>query len=273
MKSCVIFAVSIFSEHKLYVLREFLDTFSNNFKDCDFYIGINYGSISYVENVILDYNFNLKMERLNDSNLYCKSDASVYQLALRLLKESGNSYDMCWFAHTKGGVNERDVERNIYIKDLYEKRYEIENFFNINDNIGSYGLRGLGPVGAGGDVWANFNNDHHIEICSNKIVGDLKYTHVNWSYIDTMYVIKGSIVNYFLQISPINFYKTKINEPCYFEVIFPWIASRCGYFPYVKQEKSYWGDNNLKNITNEWIEENNLFELKKYLLLSDFIYN
>jgi hypothetical protein len=266
MKSCVIFAVSIFDSEKLFVLREFLDTFKLKFSECDHYIGINYGSIPEVESVIAEYGLKTKIKRLVDESLYCGSDASAYQTALTLLRDSGKFYDICWFAHTKGAVNGRPVERNMYLTELYRDRSHIEELFESYSYLGSYALRGV-SVGAGGDVWASFNNDHHIDICSNKVLDVMKYTHINWSYIETMYVIKGDAVQTFLRNVSESFYTTKIQDPCYFEIIFPWVASRCGYFPYIKNTRCFWGVEDLKQITRKWIEENHLDNLNNYLFI------
>lgn len=266
MRSCVVFAVSIFHPEKLYVLREFLDTFKTKFSDCDYYIGINYGSISEIEDVVANYGLRAKVIRLTNKALYNGSDASAYQIALTLLRDSKQQYDVCWFAHTKGAVNDRPVERSMYLTDLFGNRQPIEELFQSYSCLGSYALRGV-SIGAGGDVWASFNNDHYVEICSNKVTNSLKYTHINWSYIETMYAIKGNAVQAFLENAPQEFYNTKIQDPCYFEIIFPWIASRCGYFPYIKNNRCFWGSIDLKDITKQWIEENNLQHLNNYLSL------
>lgn len=264
MKSCVVFAVSIFNREKLYVLTEFLDTFTEKFSNCDLYIGINYNSIPEVEKVIETYKLNLKAVRLQDSGLYCGSDASAYQIALKLLKAENKQYGIYWFAHTKGAVNDRPFERNLYLTQLFKDREYIEGLFKQYPKLGSYALRGVSS-GAGGDKWFEFNHDHDIEICSNKKYGDLQFTHVNWSYIETMYAVAGKPVETFLKITSENFYDTKIADPCYFEIIFPWIVGRCGYFPYIKQDRCFWGTLNIKDITQKWIEENNLTELQTYL--------
>ena len=267
-KSSVVFAVSIFSQDRLFVLREFLDTFKLKFSECDYYIGINYGSIPEVESVIAEYKLNAVVERVQDESLYCGSDASAYQVALALLKASGKQYNVCWFAHTKGAVNGRPAERSMYLSELFGERANIEQLFQSYDQMGSYALRGVSS-GAAGDNWAVFNHDHHIKICSNEVYGDgeLRYKHVNWSYIETMYAIKGEAVQAFINNTPDEFYNTKIQDPCYFEIIFPWIASRCGYFPYIKQSRCFWGSVDLKDITKQWIDENNLYHLNNYLLL------
>ena len=171
MKSCVIFSVSIFDKSKIHVLAEFLDMFKLKYFDCDFYIGINYNSISDVESIIESYNLNANIARLHNPDLYCGSDASAYQLALKYLKKSGKEYDLYWFAHTKGGVNERLYERSMYLQMLYNNRTDIEQFFSDYKYIGSFGIRGVSRS-AGNLNWATYNKDHVIDICLNNITDD-----------------------------------------------------------------------------------------------------
>lgn len=266
MKSCVVFAVTIFDVSKLYVLREYLDVFKRDYSNCDIYIGINHGSVNEIESVIDSYQLNTFSIR-NTEDLYNTSDASAYQVALKHLKASGNRYDLYWFAHTKGGVNGRDYERNLYLNELFGKRDEIELLFKTHGHIGSYGLRGVSG-GAAGDEWATFNRDHVIDICTNIATDKLPYTHINWSYIETMYVLNKQSIETFFDITTDEFYNTKINDRWYFETIFPWVASRCGYFPYIRQEGCFFNNSiSLKSITKSWIIENNLLYLMNYINL------
>jgi hypothetical protein len=266
MKSCVIFAISIFDDSKLYVLHEFLNQFKTTYSDCDFYIGINYNSINEIESIVESYGLNVNIKRLTEPNLYCGSDASAYQQALKLLKDSNKTYELYWFAHTKGAVNNRPYERNMYLTQLFANRLHIESMFINNTQLGSYALRGVSRS-AGMLNWATYNKDHEVEICLNSISKDMPYTHVNWSYIETMYAINKHSIETFLSLTSDAFYENKIQEPCYFETVFPWIATRCGYFPYIHQTDCFFGERNLKDITTEWIKYNNLTHLNSYLNL------
>ena len=154
----------------------------------------------------------------------------------------------------------------MYLKNLYSNRISIEDLFRSNAYLGSYALRGVSKSAAN-DVWSEFNRDHVVEICSNKIFDQLQYDHVNWSYIETMYVIKGNLVDTFLRLATDDYFNTKILEPCYFEVIFPWISSRCGYFPYIKTSECFFGNADLNKITSDWIVKNNLNHLDSYFKL------
>lgn len=266
MKSCVVFAVSVFREDRLYVLREFLDTFTKHFVNCDFYIGVNYGSHPLVETIIAESNLSTIVTRVERPELYCGSDASAYQAALELLKESKKTYNIYWFAHTKGAVNDRPYERNLYLTELFANRLEIEQLFKTYEHLGSYALRGVSRS-AGGLNWATYNKDHYIDICSNEITEELPYTHMNWSYIETMYALSSKAVNTFLKLAGSQFYATKIEEPCYFETVFPWIATRCGQYSYTRQSQCFFGEGNILTVNKSWITENNLIHLNDYLAL------
>jgi hypothetical protein len=52
MKTCIIFAASIFDQSKLSVMRDYFSTFKTHFSDATFYIGINYGSVLNLEDEI-----------------------------------------------------------------------------------------------------------------------------------------------------------------------------------------------------------------------------
>lgn len=262
MKSCVVFAASIFDSTRLNVIREFFSSFKTNFGDADFYIGINHGSIPNMENVIKEYELNCYFIQ-GIPELYTKTDASAYQAALKLLKQSGNKYDIYWFAHTKGGVNSREGVRELYLKEMFSKRKEIEDMFVKYPKLGSWGLRG-NSISAAGVNWKDYDVDCGLPICKNvPLNSSFPFTHVNWSYIETLYVLKKEAVEGFLELSPNEFFTTKLN-PWYFETVMPWVPSRAGYFPYVKIQRDFWDRCELTDITKQWINENKL-DLHSYL--------
>lgn len=261
MKSCVVYAASIFDSSRMNVIREFFSSFKENFGDVDFYIGVNHGSVSNLEKVIDEYKLNCNFIR-GIEPLYTKTDASAYQAALKLLKQSGKTYDIYWFAHTKGGVNSRENVRELYIKEFFSKRQEIEDMFTKYPQLGSWGLRG-NSISAAGVQWKDYNVDCGLSICGNKSYSWMPYRHVNWSYIETLYVLNKTSVEEFLKQSPDEFFTTKLN-PWYFETVMPWVPSRMGFFPYVKIKRDFWDKCELTDITKQWLFENGL-DLHPYL--------
>ena len=261
MKTCVIFACSIFNQSRLSVLTELLDTFKLHFHECDFYIGINPGSISDVENVIESYQLNVKGIGRVSELLYNHSDASAYQLALKYLHDSKQSYDTSWFVHTKGGVNSySDYLRKWYIDNLLSARTHIDSFLNNEPNVGSYGLLGL-----------EFREQHYseqdteIKLFENVITDDLPVEHAPFFYIHTLYVIKYSLVIKFFSIITDVWFNSKLDR-YYFEGIFPFIVSRSGMFPYLENTTSM---NNapILSLVEAWVTRNNLDKLRPCLSL------
>jgi len=186
MKSCIIFATAILSEDREFVLRRFLETFECKFSDSDLYIGINPGSLHNIEDIVSEYKLNTKTARA-DVSLYNGSDASAYQAALKLLRNSGKTYDNYWFIHTKSGVNSHsDYLREWYINNFLSRRSYIENFINM-EGIGSYGM--LGVEFEPSRVYNE--TDTEISLFENKISEDLPYTHANFFYIHTLYTLSN----------------------------------------------------------------------------------
>ena len=180
------------------------------------------------------------------------------------MKTTGNKYDIYWFAHTKGGSNPREEIRRLYFNEMFTQRKNIEDMFVQYPKLGSWGLRG-NSISAAGVQWKDYNVDNIVPICSNIKTPPFNYTHVNWSYIETIYVLKKEPVEAYLDSCTDQYFTTSMN-PWYFETVPPWMSSRCGYFPYVKIKRDFWDRCNLTDITKEWIVENNL-PLESYLNL------
>lgn len=247
------------------MLKDFIDSFKIHHKESHFYVGINYNSIREVESILDSSGLNITKIRLERADLYTGSDASAYQIALKLLKESNNRYQLYWFCHTKGAVHNKTKIRELYIKELFSKEEQIRNLFQRKERLGTYALRGASKS-ATGIKWDSFIADHYIALSENKITKELPRKHVNWSYIETMFVMRGELVDLFLELSKTEFYDTKIENRYYFEIVLPWICTRAGYFPYVKTHQCRWEpDQNLNQITARWIEEEGLYELVPYL--------
>ena len=268
MKTCVLYAASISVPEKLYVLHEFFSVFKEHFADADFFVGLNYGSLQEQEDIIRSYVPNCQFIRLTNEHLYTYMDTSASQLALRLIQaalKEGKSYDVYWSAHTKGGQNARESVRPMYFENFFGKRKEIETMFEQYPYLGSWGLRGNSR---NSEVWwKDYNVDSIIPICGNVKFDPFNYTHVNWSYIETMYALKGKPFEAFIRLLDDNWFETKLNR-WYWETVPAWIPSRCGYFPYIKIKPCFWNVvPDLNEITKQWIEENNLPHLLPYLSL------
>lgn len=269
-KTCIVFACTILTEDRLFVLKEFLNQFEKNFIDSDVYVGINPGSVPSVETVLKESNLNIVAVGRASSELYTLSDASAYQMALKFVKDSGRLYDTSWFIHTKGGVNSHsDYLRKWYIDNLLADRNYIETFLSENTGIGSYGL--LGVEYDTNRVYSE--TDTEVPLFENKLSEELPYTHVNFFYIHTLYVIKGEVLNKFFSTITDKWFNSKLDR-YYFEGVFPFIVSRSGYFPYISNRRSM-NEVDLSQMHNSWISENNLLPYSKYLdtYRTDYTFN
>jgi hypothetical protein len=233
--------------------------FKKHFTDADIYIGINPVSLLELEDTINSYGLNvISMNRCSES-MYSDSDASAYQIALKSLNESGNEYDKYWFVHTKSGVNEySDYLKTWYINNFLSKRASIETFINDMPGIGSYGMLGLEF-----DENRNYDEtDCEIDIFKNTLTEDLPYTHANFFYIHSIYVIDKQPMQKFLKLISDKWFNTKLDR-YYFEGVFPFIVSRSGYFPYLENQYSC-SFINLQSYIEKWISDNNLEIYEKY---------
>lgn len=257
--SCIIFSVTILSKDREFVLRRFLETFKSKFSDSDFYIGINPGSLDNIEDIINEYKLNSQIARA-DVSLYSESDASAYQIALKLLYDSNKKYDNYWFIHTKSGVNSHsDYLREWYINNFLNRRENIEIILS-NKDIGSYGILGLEY-----DPNRHYNEtDTEISLWENNISDELPYTHANFFYIHTLYVLTHEPMEKFFKLITNSWFNSKLDR-YYFEGIFPFIVSRSGYFPYLENEISMNGTN-LNSYQTDWLKTNQLESKYNYLL-------
>jgi len=261
-QSCVIFACTILSDDRLFVLQNFLDEFKKDFSDCDIYVGINPNSTQAVEDLINNSNLNIKgLARVSES-LYTLSDASAYQLALKLVKQSNTDYDTYWFIHTKSGVNSHsDYLREWYINSFLSDRSNVETFLHKHTGIGSYGMLGI--------AYNKHNNyqeqDTEIPLFQNTLTDALPYTHANFFYIHTLYAVKRIVVKKFLELITDVWFNSKLDR-YYFEGVFPFVVSRLGYYPYLSNGIDMNGQS-ISELNSSWLNENNLVSYKEYLHL------
>jgi len=256
MKHCILFAAGLADEGRIYIVDELMTALKENLPNADYFVGINTDSCAGTSESILRHVTPVAMGTVPTA-INVKSDASAFQLAMRLLRESDRRYDLYWFIHTKGGYHNRDDRRKVYIDRFIGKASDIRMIFSEFPSLGSYGLQGVIKR----PRWKSFRNykkDHVIDICRNIPHHGFKYTHVNWSYIDTIYAIRGEAINHFLDIAPDSFYYSRIKDLFYFETVIPWIPTRMGFFPYVETKECFRKKGNINKMTKRWIKKNKL---------------
>ena len=259
-KSCIIFACTVFSKDRLFVLKQFIDSFEKNFLDSDIYVGINFGTIPEAEQLIRSSKLNVVSIDYCLESLYANSDASAYQSALHSLKNSGREYSNYWFIHTKGSVNSHsDYLRSWYIDNFISDRTNVESFLDLNPEFGSYGKLGI-----------EFNpnkyyseTDTEISLFNSVITEDLPYTHANFFYIHTLYVLSNKPMKKFFSLITNNWFESKLDR-YYFEGVFPFIVSRSGYFPYIENRTSCTGTD-LSVGLRQWIDKNKLYQYEPFI--------
>lgn len=269
-KSCVLFAISINDESKLYVLTEYLEMLQEYFSDCDIFAGINFDSNSKIEHILDNSKLNIVHKRLIDESFHVNSDTSAYQLAIKMMVESEIIYDVIWFVHTKGGFNGRDTERQLYLTKFFPQRKYIETKFNKLDYLGVFGYR------AGHYNWNNETNDKCLGI-EDRLIRDIwdgiptkifPYTFCKYIIIETMFAMRGKILYDYLE-EYTEFFETRINK-------FPtgqWfielelcniIPTRMGYYPVVFNDYDNTLRADLQFTIDNWIDENKLHHLSDY---------
>lgn len=264
-KSCIIFACTILSPDRLFVLQEFLNSFEIYFKDVDIYVGINTGTLPEAIDLINSSQLNIQSINYGREELYTQSDASAFQVALHSLNLSNKEYSNYWFVHTKGAINSHsDYLRKWYLDNFISDRHNVEKYIEEH-GVGSYGKLGL-----------NFQYDQtygetdtEIPLFENTITEQLPYTHASFFYIHTLYVITHKPMNKFLKLITNKWFTSKLDR-YYFEGIFPFIVSRTGYYPYIENRIDC-SNQDLKPPMERWLIHNKLKHNLKYK--TDFHFN
>ncbi len=263
-KSCIILGVSIEADTKLYVLHEILTMIKMQYSDCKVFIGINYGCNHLVEAIIDSYELNSTYERLLDQSLHTASDDSAYQLALKLFYADPTRYDVCWFVHTKGGFNSRDVERHTYIHDFFGRRDQIESKFQNHEYLGVYGYRA-------GEYWIDHSNPVEPHITNSfmhalwstePVIDDFTCEFCHVIIVETMFALNAKLMYKFLDRYS-NFFDTKLRRYFFECEISNFLSTRSGY--YQGLVKGNWATGaSMQPMIDEWISKNQLTYLETY---------
>jgi len=269
IKSCIIFSISIVRDDKLYVLREYLQLIKDLYSECKVFIGINYGSHADIETIIDSYNLNTVYARLTEHYMYTGSDDSAYQIALKLFYQDPTCYDVCWFMHTKGGFNERTVERELYIDKFFTKKDFIESKFAQLTELGVFGYRA-------GEYWSDPLNPVEPHITNNFMrafwsdykIDNFNYTFCKMIIVETMFALRASLLYSFLNTYP-EFFYTKLRKYFFECEITNFLSTRSGYFPAILKGNIF-TEASMDPLVDEWIADNNLNHLSKYKILTKY---
>lgn len=276
MKNCFLISFFLPTKESVLVLEDILNRLETNFQDLTIFIGIN--PSPFLEDgikIIEKYkSVNIFYDTV-PSHLVCDSDASGYQTALKLLKDSKKSFDLYWFMHSKAVTSNRSQEREFMLNDFIENKEKIESLFIENDFIGSYGdmLIQLGTLKKGHKFSTPTVSGNYLDnFYDFKIKTPFEYF-----YAKTFFVIKGEIINNFItKCNPsffndfLNIYGEKNTDRYFFERDFIRLVDKMGYVILGRVVSNGISDNRWGNISTEesnnryleeinlWLEENNL---------------
>lgn len=218
--NAVIFASYIPDDESLELGKKYLFALRDNFADSDIYIGINPSEniarwIDTIKSILPKARW-----RITPPELVIDSDASAYQTALNIWRESGKDYQLMWFGHTKGAVSRCYELVDRYINDLFKRKKEIENIF-LNPFWNVYGLEA---------VIRPYNMEEYISQYFQERIDNFELM-----YLYSFYVLRGNIVKLFCEKCSPMFFCKKINDRYFFERDFYQFAFHVGYLPYVEK--------------------------------------
>lgn len=241
-KDAVVLSAFIPDRKALTIGLDYIDFIKEYFKDADIFVGMNPSAYMkfWLYELKKDNILNVK-ELVTDERLVIDSDASSYQSACNLLRNSRNKYNLVYFIHTKG-VTSGSNERYRYF-DLFKNRIKINNIF-LDKDIGTYSYY----IGKHRNIF----ND-----VLNEIYTFERPYFYSYLYFYTFYVLRGEPLQNFLNKCSTCFFTNNLitnfgGDRYYFERDFPQVIWRQGYKPaYI--EKVCWNDGIINfNVEEDW---------------------
>jgi len=263
MKNCFITSLYVPSEESILILKNLILKLNEEFNEPLFVIGFNQSD--YVNTFIGELNQENKINFIYDivsDNLKCDSDASGYQCALKLLKDSNIRYDLYWFIHSKAITTGRDNERDYMVNDFISNKKNIENLFNENDFVGSYGdmIIQLGTLKTGHKFSVPTSSGNYLDKYYDFIIK----LPLEYFYAKTFFVVKGDIINNFIDNCDYGFFTNPLNidgsgktDRYFFERDFIRIVDKMGYLLLGRVVSNHISDNRWGYISTE--ESNNRY--------------
>jgi hypothetical protein len=271
VKNCFIISFYLPTKDSVKILEDMLIKLSSNFKNPTFIIGFNPSPfITEAIQLIKSRNEFEILYGVVDDYLSCDSDASGFQKALKILKNSHKKYDLYWFLHSKAITSNRHHEREYMLNDFIENKEKIESLFNENNFIGSYGdmLIQLGTLKKGYKFTTPTTSGNYLDKFYNfKVKIPFEYF-----YAKTFFVIKGLIVNEFITKCNesffndyLNIYGEKNTDRYFFERDFIRLVDKMGYVVLGRVVSNGISDNRWGNISTEESNKRYLEEMGLWL--------
>lgn len=223
MKNCILFASYIPNESDIWVGKQFLDYFKDNFQEYDIYVGVNPSHEKWL-NLLEEYKTFLTLDyEVTPTDLVVNSDASSFQTSLKLLKNSNKKYNTVWYTHTKGVTSHCHDFRQSLFNAFFSKKTQIESLFKNETDLGAYyPFTGISLS----STYMDQALEKVINTPTKGRVGSL-------CSLYTFYVHNGEAVDFFLKNHIKEFFDKKLEPPYqdryFFERDFSMLPLKLGY--------------------------------------------
>ncbi len=228
-KSCVVFA-SWVPRRSLELGRYYLNLLEKYHCDSDIYLGINYGSAPEWVDLVWRSKLNIRFG-LVPKDRHINSDVAGFIEALSQLRTSGKTYDVIWFAHTKGASYKNfkasRTVREHFEQNFWSQRASVEKLFRDFPNIGL----------VGNELLVNKYEDHNTASARLTEFYPFKYKSIGYFVVGTYYAMRGSVVHEFIDRCHPDFFRKNLEADLgfhrwFFESGFNCISDRMGYEPF-----------------------------------------
>ncbi len=216
MKNVVIFAAWM---PRIDRAQIYVDKLKEHYGDCDVYIGINPGSVPEFEALLRANGFSNIVNV--DPEIAVNSDASAFQAALFLLKESGKTYKTVYFLHTKGVSYATDKEWMDSCESYFVGFCIRRNL--VDAEIIKDGIGGVSYVGRNEPM-----NGSGYSTVLDKYYWPKEYGCENIMSLTTFYAVRYSIVKEFLDECIERFFIDQLDR-YFFEASWPLLVDRAGF--------------------------------------------
>lgn len=272
MNNCFIISFFLPTKESTLILDGIINKLETRFNNLTIFIGLNPSPFLEEGIKIIEKYEKIKIiYGVTPKNLVCDSDASGYQTALKLLKNSEKTFDLYWFMHSKAITTNRHEERNYIFNDFMNNKEMIESLFEKNDFIGSYGdmLIQLATLKEGHKFSTPTESGNYLDKFYNfKIKIPFEYF-----YAKTFFVVRGNIINNFIKNCQESFFNDYLNinnwdytDRYFFERDFIRVVDKMGYVILGRIVSSGISDNRWGNIGTE---ESNKRYLEEMILWLD----
>lgn len=249
MKDCVLFAAWCPYLHRMY---PYIQILKKCYSNCDIFVGVNPNTKPEFIKLLNDNSIN-NIIHVNPSQ-EVNSDASAFQAALKLYKNSSKDYRYVYFLHTKGmsykSEEQWKTSRESYFDSFANRRLECEKLLSPDD-VGGCGL-------VANFCWSLYNSDYIKYV--TKFINPPHNQVQNVMWLTTNYAIKNDAVKYFVDNCKEEFFNVNLGDRYFFESSFPMIVELLSN----KKREScvYWDDNlkdNYDRMINDWNTRRNKY--------------